>query len=294
MPLSDSIPTHHITLTEKANLALRLHPYQSNDRLRASYPHRHSFYEIHFITGGSGQHVIDFEYYTIKAPIVFFISPGQVHYFLEDKPLLGDVLIFNADFLSLTSHYDNLIHDLAFFHQAPADKPLYLNRQSVGDVLDLLEMLRGECEHEGFQRDRAARAYLTVLMIKLQRLFTQNTYSHKRRAALHLSQRFRSLVTKHYLKERSVATYAKKLNISNGHLHAIIKETLDTSPGQFIRNEVMLEAKRLLTHTKLSIKQIAHYLQFDDPSYFARSFKREVGLSPSDFRQKHNDFITPS
>lgn len=294
MPLSDSIPTHHITLTETENLALRLHPYQSNDKLRASYPHRHSFYEIHFITGGSGQHVIDFEYYTIKAPIVFFISPGQVHYFLEDKPLLGDVLIFNADFLSLANSYDNLIHDLAFFHQAPANKPLYLNQQSAKDVLGLLEMLRSECEYKGFQRDRAVRAYLTLLMIKLQRLFTKSSSPCQRRAALRLSQKFRTLVTKYCLHERSVNTYAEKLNISNGHLHAIIKETLDTSPGQLIRHEIMLEAKRLLTHTTLSVKQIAHHLQFADPSYFARSFKREVGSSPSNFRQQHNHPFTPS
>ena len=88
-----------------------------------------------------------------------------------------------------------------------------------------------------------------------------------------------------FVHERSVEAYAKMLNVSTAHLHDTVRTTTGLTPGQIIRQEITLEAKRLLTHTKLTSAEVGYKLAFDDPAYFGRFFKREVGLSPSSFRK---------
>jgi len=46
----------------------------------ASYPHRHNFYEIFYVTDGKGTHFIDFHAYPLESNTFYFITPGQVHH----------------------------------------------------------------------------------------------------------------------------------------------------------------------------------------------------------------------
>ena len=84
---------------------------------------------------------------------------------------------------------------------------------------------------------------------------------------------------------RSVSAYAKKIGVSAGHLTDTVKEVTGSSPGKIIRQAIILEAKRLLAHTDLTVSQTCYTLSFDDPSYFGRFFKRETGQSPESFRK---------
>lgn len=59
--------------------------------------------------------------------------------------------------------------------------------------------------------------------------------------------------------------------------------------ASYIKGEVVLQAKRMLVHTNLPVKQIAYKLGFEDYSYFSRIFTQTTGVSPTDFRQKYLD-----
>ena len=99
-----------------------------------------------------------------------------------------------------------------------------------------------------------------------------------------LIKKFKNLVAQHFAEEQSVHAYAERLGVSTGHLSDVIKSMTGSSPGQLIRNEIVLEAKRLLVHTELTIAEIGYSLSFEDPSYFSRFFKRETGMNPAVFR----------
>ena len=68
---------------------------------QVTYPHRHDFYEILYVTGGQGTHFIDFKAYQIAAGAVYFISPGQVHYWDTSVPIAGEIILFTEEFLLL-------------------------------------------------------------------------------------------------------------------------------------------------------------------------------------------------
>ena len=80
---------------------LHLNFAAAGELAQVAYPHRHNFYEILYVTGGEGTHFIDFNAYPIVAGTVYFISPGQVHYWDTSVPIEGEIILFTEDFLLL-------------------------------------------------------------------------------------------------------------------------------------------------------------------------------------------------
>ena len=74
------------------------------------------------------------------------------------------------------------------------------------------------------------------------------------------------------------------MNISPVYLNEIVKDITGQSSGQYIKNEIVLLAKRELFHTSDSIKEIAYRLGFTDSAYFTRLFTDVAGVSPGKFR----------
>jgi len=92
------------------------------------------------------------------------------------------------------------------------------------------------------------------------------------------------LIEENFLAKTSVSEYAKLLGITANHLNETVKRTIGKTAGELIRHRLLLEAKRLLIHSELSSSEIAHRLNFQDPSYFGRFFKKYTQHSPGDFR----------
>ncbi|MEI9958463.1 MAG: AraC family transcriptional regulator [Ferruginibacter sp.] len=89
-----------------------------------------------------------------------------------------------------------------------------------------------------------------------------------------------------FKEKHSVADYADMMSIAPKTVtHKLRKMNLE-QPNEFIKNRIILEAKRLLIHTAMSAKQIAYHLGYEDPAYFNRLFTLKVGNTPADFRKK--------
>lgn len=88
-----------------------------------------------------------------------------------------------------------------------------------------------------------------------------------------------------FKEQRSVDFYAKKLNITPKYLSKIIKETSGKTVSENVNDYVILEAKALLKSTNLTIQQISDSLNFSSQSVFGKYFKRQVGLSPSEYSE---------
>jgi AraC family transcriptional activator of pobA len=106
----------------------------------------------------------------------------------------------------------------------------------------------------------------------------------KNPSSLDLVKRFAAAVEEHFLKDKSVSFYAALLNVHPNHLNAVIKAHTGLTAKESIQNRLMLEAKYLLHHTDLSIKEISHLIGFDDPNYFGVFFKRCEHRSPASYR----------
>lgn len=81
--------------------------------------------------------------------------------------------------------------------------------------------------------------------------------------------------------------FAKSLQLSTKKLTQLSKIILHNTPAQVIKQTKVLEAKRNLSNTRISIKELVHLLGFEQATYFTKYFKKETGLTPKEFRQLH-------
>lgn len=100
-----------------------------------------------------------------------------------------------------------------------------------------------------------------------------------------LTAEFILCVLENFTKHRQVGYYADRLCITSKHLSAVVKDTSGRTPGEWIEEHVVLEAKMLLKTTDLPVQEIAARLNFANQSFFGKYFKNLTGMSPSDYRQ---------
>ncbi|PRD46156.1 helix-turn-helix domain-containing protein [Sphingobacterium haloxyli] len=97
---------------------------------------------------------------------------------------------------------------------------------------------------------------------------------------------FRALVYKHYSDGYSINDYAKQLRISSNYLNRCIQKVWNKSAKQFTQEFVIIQSQKYLQDFSEPISRIAYHLNFSDPSYFGRLFKKIIGISPQEYRSK--------
>lgn len=95
---------------------------------------------------------------------------------------------------------------------------------------------------------------------------------------------FIQAISRNFQQTRTVSNYADMLYLTPKHLSSVIKEVSGKTPGEWIDQRVILEAKALLKSSDLSIQQIAESLHFANQSFFGKFFRHHVGMSPKQYR----------
>jgi len=85
----------------------------------------------------------------------------------------------------------------------------------------------------------------------------------------------------------TVKQMAQSVNLSEPHLQQLFKREVGTSPIQYLRNERLGKARKLLEESFMRVKEIGFTVGMSDQSRFVRDFKQEFGASPSKYRKQH-------
>lgn len=262
--------------------------FDARRHFSVKYPHRHDFFEVLYLMRGSGFHVIDGNRYEIKPPCVFFMSPGQAHKIEFSHDIDGYLFIFTADFyLANRSNQNSLIEFPFFYNLKQENPPLLLEKES--DIRFLEELFKrsiSERDHNGDHKLDLLRSLLDIILMTCSsRYKTVENIDKKGRGHI-LVKQFYHLVEENNLKNLSLKEYADRLAVTPNHLTQTVKLLTGKTSSQIIKAKQILEIKRLLVHTNLSVAEIAHQLNFDDQSYFTKFFKRESGYLPLQYRNR--------
>src|SRR5690554_1295592 len=95
---------------------------------------------------------------------------------------------------------------------------------------------------------------------------------------------YQALIEAQFRRQPSVEQFAAQLGMSSAHLNTLCRRLADRSALQLLHERLLLEAKRQLTYTNMTVSQVSDSLGFSEPAYFTRFFKRHTGLSPREFR----------
>ena len=196
----------------------------------ADYPHRHSFYEILYVTGGKGSHIIDFISFPIHPPQLYFISPGQVHFWDTKGEITGKLILFTDDFLRVAPEKKSVQTSFSFFHTFNHPPSLELKPANRPEIEALFKTIEDEFTKDRFSRATLLWAYLHILLVKIQRQYDEIHPEASSTRISALFNGFMSLVSKHVVVERSPGFYASLLGITSGHLSEAIKKASGQTP----------------------------------------------------------------
>lgn len=288
LPTSDEIPRHDLEVLDERSIPFDAGRVEDYDETAwADYPHRHAFYEIHLVQNGAGSHHVDDHHYEIEKGAIYFLSPEEVQYWRLKSPLKGFVMVFKEEFLLHASSGVSVLDDLSFFHRFDRGNVFQPKARELRQLTELFKKIVTETTERQIGWENIVRALTHIFLIEIQRsLIDGDSKLTAVSREQSLAKQFRRLVDQHALVERQVAFYADKLHVSGGHLHAVVREIFDDSPGQMILKAVVREAKRQLIYTEATVAEIGYALQFDDPSYFSRQFRKHTGQSPTAYRER--------
>lgn len=281
MTRQEYIPIHDFSRDDKHSIPFRFIHLGALASYDYSQPHRHNYYEIFFFLKGGGTHLIDFREYAIADHSIHFVSPGQVHRIRRSADSLGSLILFSRDFYYMGMNKALALFDFPFLN--PNLSPvLNITETEYAGFTDILLQVGKEADNETTHSD-ILRSYLNIVLLKCLHVF--NTRHGDKAAGPHSTfYDFRNLVENEYRTQRQPAYYADKLNITEKKLNEVCKACCGENVSEFIKQRVLLEAKRLLFNSDHSIKEIAYFLGFEDPSYFNRFFKTSTGVTAGDFR----------
>lgn len=289
--MKEDIKTYRIAENSHSGLELELlfMPRFFVGNPGAMEAHAHSFYQIIWFRRGHGTHHVDFVDYPVTDNTIFFIAPGQVHSFDGANDYEGVIIHFNASFMADEETSESVFLKYDVFN-AYDSLPYYKVTQEEAERLMTLvnEMNREYSLTGAFAHKDYMRYLVRMFLIRVQR-----NGERKQKAKLYVSSvanrtfvRFRQLLEQNFHTLHTVQGYADLLHVSPRTLTKYVNMSTHRSPLQVINDRIVLEAKRQIQHSMLSIKEIGYDLGFEDPSYFVKFFKRMTGRMPNEFRNQ--------
>lgn len=268
-------PTTDLLLWEALKDRCQQHHYKIN-------PHRHNdLIQVFYLQQGEMNAQLDGNSFILKAPCIMVVPAMCVHDFSVTSNVNGHVL-------SLTSPLtQKLGTELNFLDQLLKNPSIYPVSQDQDKVGMLFEAIMEEYQNLQMGREQSLEALLKTLMIWIGRLGIKRSTLESRmnRSNQHLTA-FSQLVELHFKTHQPLKDYAKELNITAKHLNATCQQLTQKSSLHIIHQRLLLEAKRNLIYTAMTISEISYSLGFSEPAYFTRFFKRLTGTPPKEFRIK--------
>lgn len=250
-------------------------------------PHRVDFYHIIFIANGKGSHFIDLKSHPYRKHSLLFISKGQIQTFDLSSKATGWILLFTDSFLS-----KNLIQADALAIQMLYNYYLYsptlgLDQETGVYFERIISEIESEYQSdESFGQEDLLRLLLKTLLLKAERLRAPLIPRSASASSFIQFSDFRSLLESRLSETRNAQDYAKMMEMSYKNLNTICKKVSGLTAKAVIDQQLVLEIKRQLTLSQLSIKELSYDLGFDEPTNFVKFFKKHSSMTPRDFREK--------
>ncbi|WP_139959284.1 AraC family transcriptional regulator [Flavicella sediminum] len=249
-----------------------------------SKPEKVVDYAIFWVKEGKGTYHIDFKKYDFEGNVLFFLSPGQVFSVETESIKVAYQLSFVKDFYCIETHDKEVSCNGVLFnnmHEAPLVQP---NLKETAKLEFIIANLIEEFTSSDTAQYDMLHAYLKQFIVSSVRI-KKEFHPLKNDEESKLFKDFSLLVDSNFTKLHAVSDYATKLGVSPKSLTKNFQKYKLGTPSDFIKNRIVLEAKRQLKYTDTSVKEIAYNLGFSDPAYFTRFFTKIENTSPKQFKK---------
>lgn len=229
--------------------------------------------------------------FRLKKDSLFIFSPKHILQVQSNNRFKAHLIVIAPDFLKrINIDTKRMMPLFRQFGSLPCMELTHAESQSLRSFISMVEQ-----ELKGSETDFSSEIIgelIAATIYKVGDILTHYLTEHPEvdspihnRAEEYFRQ-FTELLGEHYKHERSVGFYARQLCITPKYLTTLIKRISGKSVSEWIDNYVILEAKTLLKYSNMSVQEIAYYLNFPNQSFFGSYFKRNAGMSPSQYKAK--------
>ncbi len=277
------IPVHQ--LSEQSGLKVDIKRFEIEDSpyaYDAVNIQRNDHYVFLHIERGSAMLMLDFEKLSLRAGSIYYSFPGQIHHRLYDQQMQGWYL-----------GIDSMLVPVEFRHifegKLGLQPPLILNSTLFKQCNSILSIINTRIATESYTNfdSQVTNALVQSFMGIVAGGYSQQYgYVQQKSRPEQITHQFKMMLAENFRSLKSPSAYAQRLNITENYLNENIKKTTGFPVSYWITSEIVMEAKRLLFHTTLDVKEIAYAVGYNDPAYFSKVFKKHEGISPLCFRHK--------
>jgi AraC-like DNA-binding protein len=234
-------------------------------------------------TKGTTRGSVNLKPYTTQAPCLIIVLADQIlqhEYFSED---------FSGLFIVMSKRFgDSLnLHEQFPLFLSVSDNPcIPLDEESLEAMINYFDMMKRTVRVKDNPRRLEIAKHLTLAFFYgLGAAHHKLVHDEDKSKHELLVESFLEHVQAHYKEQRDMKFYADKFCLTPKHLSKVIKESSGKSASEWIDSYVILEAKALLKSTNMTIQQISDELNFPSQSFFGKYFKRQVGVSPKEYKK---------
>jgi AraC-like DNA-binding protein len=252
-------------------------------------PHRTNFYHIFLFENCRLTHSVDFEPINIKPYSLLFIDKDRVHQFDRSLKYEGCVIVFTDDFFCISDSDTKFLRSSILFNNPPDSSVLNLGKAGFEKFVTICDSITTELNLlPDKNKHLLLKNQLQNFLLLADREKRKAGFSEPRKGPdLDYTLSFKDMVGTAYRELKTVSDYSSQLHISEKRLAQATAKVLGKAPKEIINERILLEAKRLLVYTHLSVKEIGLDLGFNDPAYFVRYFKKNAQTTPVEFREKY-------
>ena len=277
------VPVH--ALSEQCGLEIDIMRFEVDD---IPYPYdkvniqRNDHYIFLLCEKGSGKLMVDFENISLNESSIYFALPGQINHRIYDQCVSGWYLAVDSQLIA--SEFRTV-----FEGKLGLQTPLKLNSNLFNQCHSILSIINnriGDKSNTRFNRQVMNTLLQSFVGIVADGYSQQDNLDLQKSRPKEVTYQFKMVLAENFRSLKRPYAYAQRLNITENYLNEIIKKMTGFSVSYWIKNEILMEAKRLLFHTTLDVKEIANAVGYTDAAYFSKLFKKHEGVSPLSFRNK--------
>ncbi|HTH97273.1 MAG TPA: helix-turn-helix domain-containing protein [Stellaceae bacterium] len=236
-----------------------------------------------FMMTGGGEMRAEGRVMHFEAPALLPVPARRIHGFAWYPESTGKVLTVSEPYLAeLVARAPPLrrLFESAETIVVPGNEPEHAL------LMDSIGRLARELSWAAPAHEAAVEAHLMAFLVEALRLAHRQTENagYDPGPQVLLVARFREALERSFHAQPAIEDYADELGVSVTRLRAACLRVAGQPPGRMAQDRLVLEAKRLLLYSNMTVSEAAYSLGFDDPAYFSRMFRNHTGQSPRGFR----------
>lgn len=232
-------------------------------------------YQILYVANGKTHFWFDGKEKIVSAGHMVLYKPEEIQkyvYYLEDNPEVFWIHFTGSDVKNILAYHGISLDEHVFYCGVLPDYKALFRK-----IIQELQLCR-----YGYE-DYIASLFNDILLLvdrqqHEQKKATGNVQEQIERAAAYFNENYNTKI--------SIDDYAESLHISTNWFIHNFKQYAGMSPAQYILSLRMVNAQSLLERTTYNIKEISEIVGYENPLYFSRVFKKEIGKSPAQYRKE--------